>query len=300
MSQRNRLVVVGHGMVGHRVVEAAIERGLTSRWDIVVLAEEPRPAYDRVRLSSYFELADAAELSLLPAGGYDDPRVEVRLSCPVAGVDRARRVVLTQHGDNARTGANLAETCLTPAIAPSMHQLATLHVDGQLYAQPLLVSGVDVGGSTRDLLLAASTANEVTAFDARTLSTTPVWQVGQVVQVLRGAAQRRVAGDRDLDVAAHLQEVAGRVVAEGGVFDRARHDEGALAGLRDGQAHGLQGAERLPQHGPADLQGPAQLRFRGELVPHGVLTALDGAAQVAEHRFHRADAPRNPTTCLAV
>jgi nitrite reductase (NADH) large subunit len=118
MSQRNRLVVVGHGMVGHRVVEAAIERGLTSRWDIVVLAEEPRPAYDRVRLSSYFELADAAELSLLPAGGYDDPRVEVRLSCPVAGVDRARRVVLTEHGDVVEYDALVLATGSVPFVPP--------------------------------------------------------------------------------------------------------------------------------------------------------------------------------------
>ena len=116
--QRNRLVVVGHGMVGHRVVEAAIERGLTSRWDIAVLAEEPRPAYDRVRLSSYFDLADAAELSLLPGGGYDDPAVEVWLSCPVAGVDRARRVVLTQHGDVVEYDALVLATGSVPFVPP--------------------------------------------------------------------------------------------------------------------------------------------------------------------------------------
>ena len=43
---RQTLVVAGHGMVGHRFVQAAIERGLTERFDIVVVGEEPRPAYD--------------------------------------------------------------------------------------------------------------------------------------------------------------------------------------------------------------------------------------------------------------
>ena len=35
---RKTLVVVGHGMVGHRLVELAVERGLTAEWDVVVPA----------------------------------------------------------------------------------------------------------------------------------------------------------------------------------------------------------------------------------------------------------------------
>ena len=54
-----------------------IERGLTETYDVVVVGEEPRPAYDRVALTSFFEVgADA--LSLLPDGAYDDPRVRLR------------------------------------------------------------------------------------------------------------------------------------------------------------------------------------------------------------------------------
>ena len=48
---RPRLVVVGHGMVGHRLVQAAVERGLTATHDVVVVGQEPRPAYDRVALT---------------------------------------------------------------------------------------------------------------------------------------------------------------------------------------------------------------------------------------------------------
>ncbi len=83
---RHRLVVVGHGMVGHRFVQAAIERGLTETHDIVVIGEENRAAYDRVALTSYFEVgADA--LSLLPLGAYDDPRVQLRLGAEVVAID---------------------------------------------------------------------------------------------------------------------------------------------------------------------------------------------------------------------
>ena len=82
---RRRLVVVGHGMVGHRFVQAAIERGLTETHDIVVVGEEPRPAYDRVALTSFFEVG-AEALSLLPEGEYDDPRVELVLGTAGRGV----------------------------------------------------------------------------------------------------------------------------------------------------------------------------------------------------------------------
>ncbi len=48
------IVLVGHGMVGQRFLEALAERGLTATHRVVVLCEEPRPAYDRVQLTSYF------------------------------------------------------------------------------------------------------------------------------------------------------------------------------------------------------------------------------------------------------
>ncbi len=49
-----RLVVVGNGMVGHRFIEELIERADPGRYEITVFGAEPRPAYDRVHLSSYF------------------------------------------------------------------------------------------------------------------------------------------------------------------------------------------------------------------------------------------------------
>ena len=96
---RRTLVVAGHGMVGHRLVQAAIERGLTERYDIVVVGEEPRPAYDRVALTSFFGADSADELSLLPSGRYDDPRVRLVLDTVVAGIDRACRSVTLGSGE---------------------------------------------------------------------------------------------------------------------------------------------------------------------------------------------------------
>ncbi|NPC42054.1 nitrite reductase large subunit NirB [Nocardioides sp. zg-1230] len=92
MTKRQRIVVVGHGMVGHRFAQAAIERGLTETHDVLVLGEEPRAAYDRVALTSWFGAGSDA-LSLLPGGEYDDPRVRLVLDSVVTEVDRAARTV---------------------------------------------------------------------------------------------------------------------------------------------------------------------------------------------------------------
>ncbi|MFC7726451.1 nitrite reductase large subunit NirB [Nocardioides sp. GCM10028917] len=92
MTKRQRIVVVGHGMVGHRFAQAAVERGLTETHDVLVLGEEPRAAYDRVALTSWFSTGSDA-LSLLPGGEYDDPRVRLVLDSVVTEVDRAARTV---------------------------------------------------------------------------------------------------------------------------------------------------------------------------------------------------------------
>jgi outer membrane protein assembly factor BamB len=87
--------------------------------------------------------------------------------------------VLTQHNDNFRTGANLSETILNTATVGSkqFQKLFSLTVDGQISAQPLYLSGVDIPGvGTRNVVYVATMSNKVYAFDADNGTLPPLWQ----------------------------------------------------------------------------------------------------------------------------
>ncbi len=117
MTTRKTLVVAGHGMVGHRFVQAAIERGLTERYDVVVIGEESRPAYDRVALTSFFEVG-AEQLSLLPEGEYDDPRVRLVLGTEVTSIDREAQKVVLGNGEVQGYDALVLATGAAPFVPP--------------------------------------------------------------------------------------------------------------------------------------------------------------------------------------
>ena len=85
------------------------------------------------------------------------------------GGDPVQRVaVWTYHNDNFRSGLNQAETTLTPAnVQPSTFgKIATLSVQGYVYAQPLYMPNVALtSGSKANLLIVATEHDQLYAFD---------------------------------------------------------------------------------------------------------------------------------------
>ncbi|TWF95850.1 nitrite reductase large subunit NirB [Saccharopolyspora dendranthemae] len=112
------LVVVGHGMVGHRLVESLRHRDEADTWRIVVLGEEPRPAYDRVALSSYLDGKSAEDLSLTGQDLVDDPMVELRPGTSVSDVDTEARAVSLAGGESLSYDALVLATGSTPFVPP--------------------------------------------------------------------------------------------------------------------------------------------------------------------------------------
>ena len=88
--------------------------------------------------------------------------------------------VTTSQYDNARTGSNQQETILTPRNVNVNHfgKIFTLKVDGDIYAQPLFLAGLDIPGKGRhDVLIVATEHDSVYAFDANGHPATPLWHV---------------------------------------------------------------------------------------------------------------------------
>jgi hypothetical protein len=76
--------------------------------------------------------------------------------------------VLTQKYNNMRTGWNPYETLLNTSNvnASQFGRLITYPVDGQVYAQPLYVPGVSIGGTVHNVVIVATEHDSVYAFDA--------------------------------------------------------------------------------------------------------------------------------------
>ena len=96
--QRQKLIVIGNGMVGHHCVEQLIERGALQQFDVQVFGEERQRAYDRVHLSEYFSGSDAEQLALGSADLYALHGVQLHLGEAVLEIDRERCEVVTAIG----------------------------------------------------------------------------------------------------------------------------------------------------------------------------------------------------------
>jgi nitrite reductase (NADH) large subunit len=88
-----KLVIVGNGMVGQRFLEQLVGRVEGAAAEITVFCDEPRPAYDRVQLTSYFSGRTAADLSLVKRDFFEKSKMTLRLNDSVLAIDPARKLV---------------------------------------------------------------------------------------------------------------------------------------------------------------------------------------------------------------
>src|SRR5262249_35381808 len=93
--------------------------------------------------------------------------------------------VLTQHNDNARTGANLQETILSPSNLSiyGFGKLFTRSLDANVNGQVLFVPNLSIQGATRNVIIAYTSNNSnnspcsVYAFDADDPNASaPLWR----------------------------------------------------------------------------------------------------------------------------
>jgi len=117
-SEKKTIVVIGNGMVGHRFVEKIIEFDDRKQYRIVTFCEEPRAAYDRVGLTSFFAHRDAAKLMIARLDWYKQSGVELHIGDRANRIDRKKHVVTSEQGAEIRYDTVVLATGSYPFVPP--------------------------------------------------------------------------------------------------------------------------------------------------------------------------------------
>src|SRR6187549_4136297 len=93
-ANREKLVVVGNGMAGARVVEEILKRS-PGQFDIVMFGAEPYGNYNRILLSNVLNGSQAApDIFMNPLSWYRDNGITLHAGVKATRIDRERRVVI--------------------------------------------------------------------------------------------------------------------------------------------------------------------------------------------------------------
>src|SRR5262249_23021078 len=112
------LVVVGNGMVGHRLLKCLVDNGAIRRFSVTVFGEETRACYDRVALSSLFDGMSPEDLSLVDPGFFDSAHVQTHFGDRVVSIDRSAKRVVSQSGVEVPYDKLVLATGAAPFVPP--------------------------------------------------------------------------------------------------------------------------------------------------------------------------------------
>lgn len=117
-TSRRKLVVVGNGMAGMKVIEELL--GIAGQpYEITVFGAEPYPNYNRILLSPLLAGEKRFDdIVLNPLQWYHDNGVTVHLGDPVVAIDRVRRKVRSRSGVEAGYDRLLLATGSNPIVLP--------------------------------------------------------------------------------------------------------------------------------------------------------------------------------------
>jgi len=115
---KQRIVVIGNGMVGYKFCERLIEKDSEKIYQIVTFCEEPRPAYDRVHLSEYFSGKTAEDLSMSKLTWYEDNGIELHLNEKAVEIKRDEKIVISSTGREVAYDKLVFATGSEPFVPP--------------------------------------------------------------------------------------------------------------------------------------------------------------------------------------
>ena len=115
---KQRIVVVGNGMVGHKFIENLLAHEKADDYEIVAFSEEPRLAYDRVQLSKYFSGSTAEDLMLTSEDFYKENGVNYVLNEKVTAVKHDENKVVVASGKEIAYDKLILATGSFPFVPP--------------------------------------------------------------------------------------------------------------------------------------------------------------------------------------
>lgn len=89
------ILVIGNGMVGYKFCEKFVAKDESRDFKLIVFGEEPRPAYDRVHLSAFFENGDARALEMAPRSWYEENNINLITNERVTDIHRGAKTITT-------------------------------------------------------------------------------------------------------------------------------------------------------------------------------------------------------------
>ncbi|MBO0720202.1 MAG: NAD(P)/FAD-dependent oxidoreductase [Blastocatellia bacterium] len=119
MTDKQRLVVIGNGMAGARLVEDVLGRGGSDKFEIVIFGDEPYGNYNRILLSSVLAgTHDMQDIFINPLAWYEENAVKLHAGVRVTAIDRANKTVLGADGMLERYDRLVFATGSSPFIPP--------------------------------------------------------------------------------------------------------------------------------------------------------------------------------------
>ncbi len=116
---KRRLVVVGNGMAGARLVEELLSRGGGHRFDITVFGDEPHGNYNRILLSGVLAGHHRpSDIVIHPPAWYAENGVALRTGVRIELLDVARKTVTTDEGIVSPYDSLVIATGSRPLLPP--------------------------------------------------------------------------------------------------------------------------------------------------------------------------------------
>ncbi|GAA5316069.1 MAG: nitrite reductase large subunit NirB [Candidatus Pelagadaptatus aseana] len=212
---KQRIVVVGNGMVGHKFIDNLVELGEGKDYEIVTCSEESRLAYDRVQLSSYFSGATAEDLALTTEAEYQEKNVAYRLSDKVVEINKAEKFVVTASGEKLAYDKLVLATGSFPFVPPipgndqehclvyrTIDDLEAINTSAAESKVGVVVGGGLLGLEAANALKAAGLETHVVEFAPRLMA----------VQLDEGGGKLLRRKIEDLGVNVHTEKATSEIV----------------------------------------------------------------------------------------